>query len=372
MTNKKAKETSSVADLIRETPTVPAETPDEETADMSYVEKNVLSKSRIPEFYSRINQRMRELASVQGQITKRAMVKKDPLLNFFDLAFNCIRNKLPGTQQKTSVDDLVLQQIGVMKALSSDVGSSIKHTNSEAVHLRKYGTYVMDEFEKAKANMQRTHTQYTNTQNKVAELESILATTNMEERNYTPLKTALDDARREQRNLLNRRESYAIRVKFRSVERKDVLATEDNIRTTTYELQRMGDYLAMFLEHSEQTFNSTTVLQIGYQTVQELERCHSSLLDIAKSRTLIENGSVKKLAKSAENATYEFPESSLKATIKQQAKLDSKKTGLVFDEVSAMLSKPVLETNETPQPPKGNGYVTDYGAQRDLIEEIKV
>jgi len=364
MVRNKNERRSSLIELVSE-----ESASEEEKADLDYVAKNVRSRSKIPEFYLSIQQHMIALDGVQEKLGHKARIKSSGILSLWYSGVEAARESLPGNYKRTSVDDLVLEQVKVMNGLNADVRKAVRHSNSEALRLQKYGNHVMEEFETAKVCMQRTHVQYINTQSKGAALEEVLEEMRMENPDYSARKIEHDDVKRDLQRLVNRREVYAARVKFRIVERRDVLAKEETARTVLYELQKMGDYLAMFLENVEQTFNSTNLIQTAYQTAEALRDSFRVLSDIAQSRNIIAQGSAERMVAVSASTTYEFPESTLRQSLKQNKMLKPEARGLVFDEVNEMLSRPVMEPSFVPA--ANNGHMSNYAAQKDLLEAVQ-
>jgi len=338
-----------------------------ENADLEYVRKNGISKSRLPEFYKGMQEKMSELESVGGKLEQMATVKRSRILSFWHRKKSDAMNALSANYQQDTIDDVLLEQLSIVGEFNSDVRKAIKYTNDEALHLQKYGDHVMDTFEAAKTGMQRTHTQYRNVQGHVKELESVLSEMAMGEREFTDTKVSYDNEKREAQRLYHRREKYAAVAKFRIVERRDVMCKEHITRIQLYELQKMSDHLAMYLENAEQTFNSSSTIQVTYQVAEALRESLSVLGIIAEGRSIVANGSTDRFAELSKGVAYEFPNDMIDQSKKRSKKISPEKKSSLFDEMQELLASPVLDNYSV----FSNGHSPDYNREIDSMDLLE-
>jgi len=288
----------TLTELIREKPTQGPE-----RADLNYVEKEVTA---IPDFYRNIQLQMKGLEDVQKRLRRRVATKTNRLLGFTHSFSESVKANTLVDYKKTTVDDLILEEVEIMRTLNEDVTGAMVHSRDEARHLQRYGNKVMSEFEQGKTAMQRKNRQYNDAGNRLRDLENVLGNMSIAHTNFTPVKTKYDRVKRFRHAVWNKREVYSARVKFRLAERKDLLMKENTVSTTLYELEKMQDYLTMFLDNVQETFGSTTLIQVAYQTAEALQNSYVVLSEIAHSRSLITQGSVSRLADAVQGTTYEF------------------------------------------------------------------
>ena len=332
--------------------------------DFDYLSREGISKSDVPEYHGNIKEYMNNLENLQGQLRRKAAIKSDRTLDFIASKVEFLRESFSKDYKRSTVDDLVVQQIGIMKSLNGEVGGAIEHATHEAEHLQEYGTYVLAQFETAKTSMQETNVKYGAALQQLTDLENLLSETKMEAPEFTARKSSHDNVNREINDLWNKREIYALRTEFKIAEREEITAKEDIVRATLYELERMTDYLGMFLENSEQTFGSTTLIQTSYETADALRRSHAVLSEIAHSRSIIGHASVKRFAEASEGITYEFPHDALAENLAQSRAVQPGKASK-FDEVHQMLTKTIIKKEPS------NGH-KDYATVNELLQETEV
>ncbi len=356
---------ATLAELVAERPLAGED--EAAAADIEYVEKHGIPKSKLPEYYQSIRGRMEQLDELQKTIDTMA-AEKAGRVNYFGRLAKILKKTVVSVQRTETIDELMESEIEIMQALGSDTRKAIRHVNNEAGRLRNYADYVMREFDSAKTSLLSTNAKYSATKKKAEQLETEVRSTPLMAAEFTGKKMDYDNEKRELSRLDNRRYVYAARTKFRILERRTVVEREDAVRNILYEMQKMSDSTAMFLQSIEQTHSATTVLQMAYKTGEALHTSYDKLSDIATANGLIAVAAIQRFSGIAEQAGYDFPQRQMEDARRQKnASAGSHRTDLVT-EVLGMLEKPIIDTSV---PSGGNGYGGGYEAQKQMLETLR-
>ena len=328
----------------------------EERNDPDYAEKEATPVGTVPEFYAKINDRMKELEVVENRLRRKAKVKSNPVMNYLSSTYGRAMQLIESDYQATSVDDLVNEQINIMDSLNKDVRQAVNHSRAESGNLQDYADKVMADFEKAKKGMQDSDRDYNNLQHTIRYFESQLLDINMADDNYTTTRKSYDDAKRGLQKAQNMREEYAVQIKVRLAQRKTALTKEEIVRTVLYELQKMDDHLDMFLEEVQQTSDATALSQYAYQTAEALRDSYRTLSGISESRSIMSRTNIGRMMSAINDTNYDFPQETLKAEIEQDRELKAARSVSAFREVNDLLSRPAFEEDRDLGADNRNGY----------------
>ncbi len=363
--NEKTEKKATLTELVAERPIAGED--ETAVADIEYVEKHGIPKSKLPDYYESIRGRMGQLDELQKVIDTMA-AEKAGRVNYFSMLARAVKKTVLPVQCNETIDGLMEAEIEIMQALGSDTRKAIRHINNEAGRLRNYADYVMREFDSAKTSILSTNAKYSAAKEKAERLEAEVRSTPMMAAEFTGKKMDYDNEKRDLSKLNNNRYVYAARTKFRILERRTVIEREEAVRNILYELQKMSDSTAMFLQSIEQTHSATTVLQMAYKTGEALHTSYDKLSDIATANGLIAVAAVQRFSGIAEQSGYDFPQRQMENAKRQKnASAGTQRVDLIT-EVLDMLAKPIMDAGI---PAGGNGYRGGYEAQKQLLETLR-
>ena len=251
-----------------------------------------------------------------------------------------------------ALETLVSKEISVMASMHKQVGMAVNHSEGIVGKLRKYDAELMNEFDSAKTRLMEEEEKLAKIQKAVETKTVQLGRTQMDNPEYVPLQTKLNNTLRAEKETKNGLEILGQEFVDTYKQSSQVRAKEDVVRMGLHELRLVHSYATRFLTFVQRTRQADDLLPQLVETATAVTDAYRILTGIVQAGNVATTDAVRRLVEVIGTVDYTMLPTVQREVNKQRSMLEKadKRTTFYEQAVELLRGKNYQPANNQEQP----------------------